>query len=958
MGGDARKFSYAPGKLDLPDRKHQTQCVGRTSRLLGLILLTAFGSLIALWDAGCSGVVFSSQPPPPPPSPAITTSSLPAGQMGAAYQATLSASGGTIPYSWSLASGSLPAGLSLNSASGAISGTPSASGTSSFTVQVTDSASKAAQQPLSIAISASSPVITTSSLPAGQMGAAYQATLSASGGTTPYSWSLASGSLPAGLSLNSASGVISGTPSASGTSSFTVQVTDSASKAAQQPLSIAISASSPAIMTSSLPVGQMGTAYQATLAASGGTTPYSWSLASGSLPGGLSLNSTSGVISGTPSASGTSSFTVQVMDSASKAAQQALSIMVSGSVSAGTDEYGGVIARPCADQTKTDWNLQKVTIGGKPHWVFCTPAGYVFIKRGVYYITGDGHTDSPSIPTSYDDYTNTKYSGNTDAHYDLAYARLKGWGFNSGAPGAYRHATDSSVSAANKVPFTDYLQQAANIHMNCISKNNCKNIWNLRWPPTNAYDSNTAHNLVDAYDGAFAIAANSLYATDSNLSAFKGSPYFMGIVAGDTDNFSTFGAGTDFPTDPPGSYWGHTTWYIAQSAPRQTVNPRNSSAVFSDPTNYTKAQFATFLQNRYGTIGALNAAWGSSYSGFGTAGIQVTGTALSGSGNGPYTGTLTRTTSVDRFSVVVKAGGMAQGGDDGFGNFRGPGISSGTINYSTGAVSVTFTSTASSVTAGYYHDGWGVGGGLMDEAANGHAWFPSDQYNLMGATSAFKTDFDDFLQQYATQMFTVMKNAFKAQAPTKLFFGISNLGHVPGRSPARCPILKAAGAVLDVSQVSTDGSQAQMDFITNCLGDHPFTIWETVTANADSDVHGLSPGGPIGTWDKTTQGARGTQFQTDVNNLWNNCNSTTGSCQWVGYDWWAYLSFSFYEFTNFGLVSWRDNAYDGTEDLMNAVICSSPINAYSCGGETANYGNFLGAVTTANKQVDAILSNP
>jgi hypothetical protein len=85
----------------------------------------------------------------------------------------------------------------------------------------------------------------------------------------------------------------------------------------------------------------------------------------------------------------------------------------------GTDLYGGVTAHPCPDLTKTDWNLQKVTIGGKPHWVFCTPAGYVFIKRGVYYITGDGHTDSPSIPTSYDDYTNTKYSGNTDAHYDL-----------------------------------------------------------------------------------------------------------------------------------------------------------------------------------------------------------------------------------------------------------------------------------------------------------------------------------------------------------------------------------------------------------------------------------------------------------------------------------------------------------------------------------------------------------
>src|SRR2546426_2165896 len=108
MGGGTREFSYGPEKLDLLDRKYQTRCVGRTSRLPGLILLTAFATAIALWNAGCSGVVFSSQPPPPPQSPAITTSSLPAGQMGAAYQATLSASGGTTPYSWSLASGLLP----------------------------------------------------------------------------------------------------------------------------------------------------------------------------------------------------------------------------------------------------------------------------------------------------------------------------------------------------------------------------------------------------------------------------------------------------------------------------------------------------------------------------------------------------------------------------------------------------------------------------------------------------------------------------------------------------------------------------------------------------------------------------------------------------------------------------------------------------------------------------------
>ena len=86
------------------------------------------------------------------------------------------------------------------------------------------------------------PSVTTSSLVGGTVGSAYSATLAASGGTTPYSWSLASGSLPAGLSLSSG-GVISGTPTASGTSSFTVQVTDSSGLTGTKALSIAVAAS-------------------------------------------------------------------------------------------------------------------------------------------------------------------------------------------------------------------------------------------------------------------------------------------------------------------------------------------------------------------------------------------------------------------------------------------------------------------------------------------------------------------------------------------------------------------------------------------------------------------------------------------------------------------------------------------------------------------------------------------
>jgi len=189
--------------------------------------------------------------------------------------------------------------------------------------------------------------ITTPALPGGIVGAAYNQTLAAAGGVSGYVWSLNTGSnpLPAGISLNP-SGVISGTPTAAGTTTIIVKVTDSAGGTATKEFALTITTPGVqplVITTAALPVGTVGTAYSATLAATGGTGAKTWSVSSGTLPAGLSLDASTGVISGTPTAPGASTFTIQVLDSGTpqQSAQQQLAIAIIPSGGGGGTGGGG-----------------------------------------------------------------------------------------------------------------------------------------------------------------------------------------------------------------------------------------------------------------------------------------------------------------------------------------------------------------------------------------------------------------------------------------------------------------------------------------------------------------------------------------------------------------------------------------------------------------------------------------
>ncbi len=251
-----------------------------------------------------------------PPPVLVTPASLRRGRVEAGYLAALTATGGVVPLSWSLASGSLPPGLTLSSA-GALAGTPTMAGTFTFTVQVADARTGKDARSFVVNIAPPPVSVSTTSSAGGMVGFPYSTTVAARGGVAPYSWTVTSGSLPAGLTLSS-SGAITGTPRAAGTFEFTVQVADSDDpiETGTRSLSVTVAPPPVSISTASLAGGMVASPYSRTLSGTGGLPPYSWSLATGSLPPGVTLRS-SGTIAGTPTTAGTFFFTVRVADSAS-----------------------------------------------------------------------------------------------------------------------------------------------------------------------------------------------------------------------------------------------------------------------------------------------------------------------------------------------------------------------------------------------------------------------------------------------------------------------------------------------------------------------------------------------------------------------------------------------------------------------------------------------------------------
>ena len=271
------------------------------------------------------------------PGLAIDNESVEGATIGAAYSETFTAkrivtlnppTGSEAAATWSLQSGALPQGITLTSA-GVLSGTTTSEGSYGFVVKAQDgSASDTKDYTLSVLqpLSVKSP-FGPARPPTSEVGIRLAKTFTATGGSGPYTWAVASGALPPGVVLDGTKGIVAGTPQKAGAFAFSVTATDSEGRVTTSAAALTVA---PRLMIKTLRLkpATVASAYQVTLATRGGVHPVKWSVVRGKLPAGLKLSQTTGTISGTPRKSGSFRVTLGARDVLGAKSQKTLVIRV------------------------------------------------------------------------------------------------------------------------------------------------------------------------------------------------------------------------------------------------------------------------------------------------------------------------------------------------------------------------------------------------------------------------------------------------------------------------------------------------------------------------------------------------------------------------------------------------------------------------------------------------------
>lgn len=300
-------------------------------RKIRFLLLLVGAAAIAGVFASTAGAIAFNDTPCRPDVVGPTIHYCPQGETGKPYSLQIVAHGGCDVYVWSNPGGGLPPGLSLNG-DGLISGTPTTAGSYVFWLQIQDTPGvpaswctddKASQRQFQIDIAPGLQILQRQSNLAGaQLNQAYNLQFTASGGSS-LTWSVASGSLPTGLTLNPSTGLLSGTPTVLGDYHFQIKTTDGNRSDVQ---TYNLSVVEPLRITKFTPIAEVGRPFDLTLAATGGKGPYTWT-ATG-VPPGLTFDATTGKITGTPTAATAASLDVTVTDSVGTATSMKVSLAV------------------------------------------------------------------------------------------------------------------------------------------------------------------------------------------------------------------------------------------------------------------------------------------------------------------------------------------------------------------------------------------------------------------------------------------------------------------------------------------------------------------------------------------------------------------------------------------------------------------------------------------------------
>ena len=704
-----------------------------------------------------------------------------------------------------------------------------------------------------------------------------------------------------------------------------------------------------------------GVAYTSTNSAVAGTLPYTWTVSAGQLPPGLTITGTTGNISGTPTASGVYKFTLKVADSSSPQQSAAASYTITVSTNI-FDQYGGLTAMPSPNAPTGLFRAEK--FGNK--WMFVDPDNNGFFMIGIYVFAQDQSIDN--LGSSYYLRTAAKYGDNGPIWATAQLKRIQSWGFN--ASGTYASSYVLPTTVQNGWPTPDHTNPVKAPFLYIVRPAYYGMLNQYNWSPqpiknmlfgASQYYTGFRPNqgVADYYDNNLqTFFTNEM--TDPVFTAIKSSAnkqYLIGMNVDDGDQMYGFGNGPDFPN---GRNNAHLGWLVLTMSPVQSANDRKKF-VYADTTVYSKRALHDQLVAKYGTIAALNAAWSSSYTTFESSGTVITGEGIT-NGDGSTT-TFTKTLAnpaVSAFSLQIFVAGLPVGGDTGKGIVWGPNLS-GTISYSTGALSLTFSSghapaSGAAITVNYVQNGWGIGTGLMDEDGRpaDQPWVGRDFTFMADVNANLKSDLDSYLYQIAAHYFSMCRTVIQNWMPGVMYLGPDSLG--TWAAPSNRNVLKAASQYIDVMLMGGNGtalSQTMLDFIYTYYGDKPFVMGEFRTANADSALFSY-PDSRTGSY--PTQQLRGQNYLNTVT-TYPAAAYANGSRPYIGILWWRYLD-NWSEKLNWGLVSLSDNAYDGHESVpgpagvgVRSIRCSPPLELYLCGGEEKNYGDIITSVTQANQQI-------